>query len=108
MVGSSFGNPNPPAPGDAFHEDFDNIDPSSFEEIAIPSAFAEPTTVITETPLAISYSVEGESTIPSDGVAHQVSVAVLPFDAKISHVTIPRIEPRVYLQVISQFVFVDR
>jgi hypothetical protein len=107
-IGSLFGNLHAPALGGALHEDFDDIDSSSFEEVSIPSAIVEPTTVITETPLAISYSVEGESTIPSDGVTHQVSVAVLPFIAKISHVTIPRIEPRVYLQVISQFVFVGR
>ncbi|KAJ7503295.1 hypothetical protein B0H11DRAFT_578984 [Mycena galericulata] len=69
-----------------------------FEEIAIPGAQAGPTTIVTETPLAISYSVEGATTVPSDGTAHQVSVAVLPFDAKISHICTPRVDPRVYLQ----------
>ncbi|KAG6855766.1 hypothetical protein H0H87_011135 [Tephrocybe sp. NHM501043] len=70
----------------------------TFEEIAAPEAITEPTTFVNETPVAISFSISGESTIPSDGIDHQVSVAVLPFEAKISYVAIPRIEPRVYLQ----------
>lgn len=71
----------------------------AFEEIAGPGSFSEPTTVVTESPLSISYAVEGQSTIPSDGVAHQVSVAVLSFESKITYVCCPKIEPRVYLQV---------
>ncbi|KAJ7149928.1 hypothetical protein C8R46DRAFT_1008752 [Mycena filopes] len=69
-----------------------------FEDIDIPGAQAGPTTIVTETPLAISYSVEGTTTVPSDGTVHQVTVAVLPFDAKISHICTPRVDPRVYLQ----------
>ncbi|KAF9459033.1 hypothetical protein BDZ94DRAFT_1269216 [Collybia nuda] len=69
-----------------------------FENIAAPGPITEPMTVVTETPIAISYSVHGNSTIPSDGIEHQVSIAVLPFEAKISYVAIPRIEPLVYLQ----------
>ncbi|TFK61460.1 hypothetical protein BDN72DRAFT_965157 [Pluteus cervinus] len=70
---------------------------SVFEDLSLPS-LTEPTTVVTETPMAISYSVHGKSTIPSDEKDHQVSIAVLPFEAQISYVTIPRIEPCVYLQ----------
>ncbi|KAF7335446.1 hypothetical protein MVEN_02197900 [Mycena venus] len=69
-----------------------------FEDIAVPNAMAGPTTIVTETPLAISYAVEGATTVPSDGTVHQVSVAVLPFEAKISHICTPRVDPRVYLQ----------
>ncbi|KAF7300951.1 hypothetical protein MIND_00658100 [Mycena indigotica] len=69
-----------------------------FEEIAIPGAQAGPTTIVTETPLAVSYAVEGTTTVPSDGTAHQVAVAVLPFEAKIKHICTPRIDARVYLQ----------
>ena len=72
-----------------------------FEEVDGRSAITEPTTVVSETPMAISFTVHGESTIPSDEVDHQVSVALLPFKAKISYVTIPRIDPRVFLQVCS-------
>ncbi|KAG6864236.1 hypothetical protein C0991_011155 [Blastosporella zonata] len=69
-----------------------------FEAIPAPETITGPTTFVNETPVAISFSISGESTIPSDGIDHQVSVAVLPFEVKISYVTIPRIEPRVYLQ----------
>jgi hypothetical protein len=72
---------------------------SGFEEITGPRPFSEPMTVIIKSPLSVSYAVEGESTIPSDGIAHQVSVAVLSFDSKVTHVCCPKIEPRVYLQV---------
>jgi uncharacterized protein (TIGR02231 family) len=74
----------------------------NFEDVVIPGPFSEPTTVVSESPLAISYAVEGKSSIPSDGVAHQVSIAVLPFEAKITYVAIPRLQPNVYLQVINK------
>ena len=78
-------------------------DDDDFEDLEGPGAITEPTTVVSETPMAISFSVHGESTIPSDGVEHQASVAVLPFQAKISYISIPRIDPRVFLQVHSHF-----
>ncbi|KAL0948652.1 hypothetical protein HGRIS_010456 [Hohenbuehelia grisea] len=70
----------------------------AFEEIALPGALSKPHTVVSETPLAISYSVDNEVSIPTDGHQHVVSIALLPFDAKISHVVVPRAQPRVYLQ----------
>ena len=87
---------------------FGSVPEDVFEEISIPAPITEPSSFVAETPIAISYSITGESTIPSDGVEHQVSVAVLPFDAKISYVTIPRIDPRVYLQVKTLFFPVSR
>ncbi|KAJ6492563.1 hypothetical protein C8R47DRAFT_1013238, partial [Mycena vitilis] len=86
---------NPPPPVD---QPEPLLDVDDFEDIAIPGALAGPTTIVTETPLAISYAVEGATTVPSDGTVHQVSVAVLPFEAKISHICTPRVDPRVYLQ----------
>ncbi|KAF7335447.1 hypothetical protein MVEN_02198000 [Mycena venus] len=82
-----------PAPAGSLDSEADD-----FEDIAVPNAMAGPTTIVTETPLAISYAVEGATTVPSDGTVHQVSVAVLPFEAKISHICTPRVDPRVYLQ----------
>lgn len=90
--------PPPPAPAPSVPQD-DNF--SSFEEVTAPGALSEPTTIVTESPLSVSYSVEGESTIPSDGVPHQVSVAILAFDSKVTHVCCPKIDARVYLQVFS-------
>jgi hypothetical protein len=78
-------------------------DEDDFEDLEGPGAISEPTTVVSETPMAISFSVHGESTIPSDGVEHQASVAVLPFQAKVSYISIPRIDPRVFLQVNLDF-----
>jgi uncharacterized protein (TIGR02231 family) len=51
-----------------------------------------------ESPLALTYHVEGASGVPSDGVPHQVSIAVLPFEANIQHVTVPKVRPVAYLQ----------
>jgi len=58
----------------------------------------EPTSVVHESPLALTYHVEGASGVPSDGVPHQVTIAVLPFEAEIQHVTVPKVRPVAYLQ----------
>ena len=78
-------------------------DSDDFKDLEGPGTIAGPITVASETPMSISFSVHGESTIPSDGVEHQVSVAVLPFQAKVSYISIPCIDPRVFLQVKSYF-----
>jgi uncharacterized protein (TIGR02231 family) len=79
--------------------DVDASDASdALEEEALTTALGEPTTVVHESPLALTYHVEGASGVPSDGVPHQVSVAVLPFEAKIMHVTVPKVRPIAYLQ----------
>jgi hypothetical protein len=62
---------------------------ASFEEITSPSPFSEPTTVVTEGPLSATYAVEGDSTIPSDGVVHQVSIAVPSFESKVTQTSTP-------------------
>ncbi|KAF9557100.1 hypothetical protein CPC08DRAFT_725306 [Agrocybe pediades] len=58
----------------------------------------ENNTFISETPVTVSFSVHDELTIPSDGFKHQVSIAELPFTAKIAYITVPRVDPRVFLQ----------
>ncbi|KAF9554745.1 hypothetical protein CPC08DRAFT_671813, partial [Agrocybe pediades] len=55
-------------------------------------------TFVSETPVAASFTVPGESSIPSDGIEHQVTVSVLSFSANISYVTVPRLDPRMFLQ----------
>ncbi|GLB44778.1 putative protein with domain of unknown function (DUF4139) [Lyophyllum shimeji] len=85
-----------------------------FEEIAVPGsdsglaagdgdgagggAGAEPTTFVHETPVAISFSIVGKTSIPSDGAEHQVEVAVCEFAGVVSYVCVPRLDARVYLQ----------
>ena len=78
-----------------------NIIEGEYEEVGsdldYPSSITENKTIVSETPVAVSFLVHGESTIPSDGIEHQVSVAELPFSAHISYITIPRIDPRIFL-----------
>jgi hypothetical protein len=80
----------PPIPDET--EEYEEITPDT-------QALSEPNMVVSETPVALSYSVEEVVTIPSDGDAHQVSVSVLPLEATIDYITVPRVEPKVYLEV---------
>ncbi|TFK68241.1 hypothetical protein BDN72DRAFT_769601 [Pluteus cervinus] len=93
--GASAANPGGPTEPDAPAADAAE---ESFEELALHGTLDEPKTTVTETPVAVSFSVKGQTTIPSDGIDHRVSVAILPFEANISHITVPSTEPRVYLQ----------
>ena len=52
-----------------------------------------------ESLLALMYHVDGALDMPSDGTPHQVSVVrVLPLEADILHVAVPKVWPVVYLQ----------
>ena len=62
-----------------------------------PTAIAEPTTVVHESPLALTYRIDGASRVPSDGVPHQLAVAVLSFGATLRHVAVPKTRPVAYL-----------
>ena len=77
-------------------QDIEREDATADEEQT--NVIGEPTSVVHESPLALTYHVEGASGVPSDGVPHQVTIAVLPFEAKIQHVTIPKVRPVAYLQ----------
>jgi hypothetical protein len=77
-------------------QDIEGEDATADEEQT--NVIGEPTSVVHESPLALTYHVEGASGVPSDGVPHQVTIAVLPFEAKIQHVTIPKVRPVAYLQ----------
>lgn len=85
--------PEQPTSEDTDFEDIDAL--FSFESL---SPLKEGKTLVRETPVAVTFSVHGQSTIPSDGIDHQVAVAILPFEAAISYITVPKIDPRVYLQ----------
>ena len=64
----------------------------------LTTAIGEPISVVRKSPLALTYHVEGASGVPSDNVPHQVSIAVLPFEATTQHVTVPKVQPVAYLQ----------
>lgn len=87
--------------GGAYPENWDEDDVEEDEPGAPEGDSGPPSTVINESPLSLSYTVEGRSSIPTDGVAHKVSVAVLKFEAKVMHVAVPRVRAQAYLQVRS-------
>jgi hypothetical protein len=82
----------------------DNFTLSEFTDILTESGTegarsSKPKTVVSESPFSTTYKVEGKSSIPSDGIEHQVLVAMLPFDAKLSYIALPRAQTVAYLQV---------
>ena len=60
--------------------------------------------VVSKSPMAVNYTVDELTTIPSDGESHKVLVAIFPLEATISHITTPRKSPLAYLQVCPLFV----
>ena len=54
---------------------------------------------VSKSPMAVNYTVDESTTIPSDRLSHKVLVAIIPFEATISHITSPRKSPIAYLQV---------
>lgn len=89
--------------------DPEQASPDDFEEVLYEEGPSDnntqPTVVVKETPLSMNFSVSETANIPSDGLGHQVTLAVIPFQTKISHITIPRIDPRIYLQVRALIIF---
>ncbi|KAF9026916.1 hypothetical protein BDZ89DRAFT_1134495 [Hymenopellis radicata] len=55
------------------NRDSESVD-DAFEEVLL--LLSDARTTVTETPLAMLFAVDGKATIPSDGVEHQVAVAV--------------------------------
>ena len=64
----------------------------------LTTALGEPTSVVHESPFALTYHVDGASDVPSDGLPHQVSIARLPLEAKIFHVAVPKMQPVAYIE----------
>ena len=83
-------------PGPSADEGWQAVDDAD-ATAAEPTLITEPSTVVHESPLALTYRVEGASRVPSDGVAHQLAVAVLPFAATLQHVAVPKARPIAYL-----------
>ncbi|KZV72708.1 hypothetical protein PENSPDRAFT_603927 [Peniophora sp. CONT] len=68
------------------------------ELVVPPSSFKPTTSIAKESPLFISYKIDGESSIPSDGEDHKVSIAEPSFQATVSHVVVPKVKAVVYLE----------
>jgi hypothetical protein len=62
-------------------------------------SLAVPRGTISKSPLAVTYTVEGKTTIPTDGQSHKVLVGSLPLEATVTHVTTPRKSTVAYLRV---------
>ena len=55
--------------------------------------------VISKSPMAVNYTVDNLTTIPSNDESHKVLVATIPLEASVSHITTPRESALAYLQV---------
>ena len=66
---------------------------------AVLPEMSEGGAVISKSPMAVNYTVDELTTIPSDGKSHKVLVAIVPLESVISHITTPRKSPLAYLQV---------
>ena len=47
-------------------------------------------TSVDRSPLSLAYRVEGTVSLPSDGIAHKVSITMLEFSAELKYVCVPR------------------
>jgi hypothetical protein len=78
---------------------FDYSDEPSTAIAPLPQ-LTQSAAAISKSPMMISYTVETLTTIPSDGILYRVLVAVVPFEAVITHITTPSKSPIAYLQVL--------
>ena len=53
---------------------------------------------VNRTPLSLSYRVNGTVSLPSNGLAHKISIAVLDFTAELRYVCVPRKEASVFVE----------
>ncbi|TFK87179.1 hypothetical protein K466DRAFT_549154 [Polyporus arcularius HHB13444] len=60
------------------------------ESVEKDDGTSAPPTTVDRSPLSLSYRVEGLVILPSDGVAHKVSIAMLDFTADLRYVCVPR------------------
>ncbi|KLO17389.1 hypothetical protein SCHPADRAFT_994383 [Schizopora paradoxa] len=61
-------------------------------------SWSSPTTSVTESAVASSFRIDDLCSIPSDNSSHKVTVAVLPFEANVHYVAVPRATPVAFLQ----------
>jgi len=65
---------------------------------ANPGSWSSPATSVTESAVASSFRIDGLCSIPSDSSSHKATVAVLPFEADVHYVAVPRTTPVAFLQ----------
>lgn len=92
--------PTPQFTGSLFGAAPATIPPQAALPPPVPTKpLVQTTAIVSKSPLAVSYTVDEYTTIPSGPLSHKVLVAIIPFKATISHVTSPRKSPIAYLQV---------
>ena len=93
----------PPAPvEDSSSSGFVDEDYEEFFEdfsTTILQEMSEGGAAISKSLMALNYTVDELTTIPSDDESHKVLVAIVPLESVISHITTPRKSPLAYLQV---------
>ncbi|XP_071113457.1 protein F37C4.5-like [Haliotis cracherodii] len=68
------------------------------EELAMSSPMSYVETKVNESATSTSYEIARQSTIPSDNMPHKVSVGIFDVKPKLEYITLPKVEPRAYLQ----------
>jgi len=74
------------------------LDTDATSDVPLPE-MSEVGAMISKTQMGVNYTVDELTTIRSDDEPHKVLVAIVPFEATISHITTPRKSPLAYLQV---------
>ena len=79
--------------------------PTMLAFASVPSIPELPTTVLPEpaevdhgNPLSLSFRISEVVSIPSDGLSHKVSIAVLDFSAQIKYVCVPRQKEMAFIE----------
>ena len=81
----------PPPAREVEFEDYRVSDDDALGFMIPKGAFELPEgSVLDKSPLSLAYRVEGKVSLPSDGFAHKVSVAMLDFSAGLKYVCVPR------------------
>ena len=55
-------------------------------------------TILDGNPLALAYHIQGDATIPSDGLAHRVAIATLSLEAELKYVCVPKMNKSAFIE----------
>ncbi|TFK87177.1 hypothetical protein K466DRAFT_663212 [Polyporus arcularius HHB13444] len=77
-----------------------NLEEDDFDVVegGVDYDISGPPTSVNRSPLSLAYRVDGLVTLPSDGVAHKVSIAALDFSAELKYVCVPRKSTSAFIQ----------
>lgn len=87
-----------PASGGWYYAAPTEVEVEEAEESENGADTAGPPTTVNRSPLSLSYKVEALVTLPSDGIAHKVSIAMFDFRADVKYVCVPRQNTSVFIE----------